>query len=111
MFNFNKIKMSKFEKELLERLSEKNKEKIAEKAFNKATARVNAQIAALKYKRTELQDMLDEAIEALDNTTFCENFDLAKYDAAKEKVDGLENDISDIDNTIEARTKLLNGWA
>lgn len=103
--------MSKFEEKLIARLSkEKDTKKIAERAFGKATNKVGAQIASLKYKRVDMEDKLDDANEVLENATYCENFDIIAFDKAKEKVDNIQEEIADIDKTIEAREKLIKGW-
>lgn len=103
--------MSKFENELMGRLSkEKDPKKIAERAFGKATNKVGAQIASLKYKRAELEDKLDDATEELHSATYCESFDIGAYDRAKATVDAVEDQIADVDETIAAREKLLEGW-
>lgn len=111
MFNFNLIKMSKFEKNVIERLSQKkDTQKIAERAYKKAINKVSGQISSLKYTRVELEDKLDDAVEALEGVTYCEKFDINEYDAAKNVVDSIDEQLADIDRTIEARMALLELW-
>ena len=58
----------------------------------------------------ELEDKLDDANDALETVTFCEHFDLVKYDSAKAKVDNIQEQIETYDDTISAREKLIEGW-
>ena len=111
MFNFKSSKMSKFVTQLMNRLSEeKDNQKIAERAFSKATNKVAAQVASLKYKRVDLEDKLDDATDKLAAATYNSNFDLNVYDRTKSNVVAIEEEIADIDRTIEERNALLEGW-
>lgn len=103
--------MSKFENELLKVLDEKvtNKD-VAKRAYSKAVGKVNVQLANLKAELAEKNFTLGDAVEDMNIKKFALNFNLTSFDAAKEKVDILEEEIADIEATVSAREKLLEDW-
>ena len=104
--------MSKFEKNLLERMdAEKDNAAIAKRAFRKATNIVTQQISALEVKRVDLEILMEEKQEALYAVTYCENFTISKYDSAKTELANVEEELEDVEKTLEARKALLEHWA
>lgn len=102
--------MSKFEKEVLKRLSEEGDKSLAKRSYEKAKGKIELQIASLKYELTEKNYMLSVENEKLNSAKFNINFDIEAYDSVYEKVSELEEKIADIEHTIEVRKKLLEDW-
>lgn len=102
---------SKFEQKMLARMDAKtDNEKVAERSYRKATNIVKQQISALEVKRTDLEIKQEEAQEALEDATYTENFSIAKYDAAKAHADEVEEELSDVEKTLQARKELLEAF-
>ena len=103
--------MSKFEDELLNRLNDEvDNKKVSQRAYRRATGRVEAQIAQLNVKKTELEDELEDATDAINDTMYSENFQVSDYDKAQAEVDRITEEIEDVNTTFENRQKLLTSW-
>lgn len=104
-------KVSKFEKNLITKMdAEEDKNKIAELAFRRAHSTVKQQIAALEVKRVDLEILSEQRQLDLDNATYNTEFTINGYDAAKQSLDNVQDELADVEATIEARKKLLAGW-
>ena len=105
-------KKSKYEVNLIKRLdAEQDQDAMAKLAFRKAENILKQQIAALEIRRVYLEIQAEERQLALENATFCRNFSIENYDNAKKQADSVQDDLADVEATIEARKKLLASWA
>jgi hypothetical protein len=104
-------KKSKFEQNLVKKLNaEKDQDAIAERAYRKASNIVSQQISALEVKRVDLQIELEERQEVLTDAQFCENFNIKDYDVARNSLTNVEEELADVEKTLEQRRELLASW-
>lgn len=104
-------KVSKFEKNLITKMdAEKDNKKVAGLAFRKASSIVEQQIAALEFSRVNLEIAVEEKAIVLDNATFNAEFSITNYDSAKKALNLVQEELADVESTLEARRALLKSW-
>lgn len=105
------INVSKFEKSLISKMdAEKDKKKVAHLAFRKASNIIAQQVGALEVKRVNLEIEAEEKALKLEDATFSINFSISVYDSAKSAFDLVQEELADVESTLEARRDLLNSW-
>lgn len=105
-----KAKQSKFEKKALALLDDKNDVKLANRSYRKAVSAVEVQIAQLNSKKVEMEANIDEATESVEASQFNLEFDLSSYDNACSNLESYQEQLEDINATLENRVKLLKSW-
>jgi len=105
-----KAKQSKFEKNALALLDDKNDVKLANRSYRKAVSAVEVQIAQLNSKKVEMEANIDEATDAVEAAQFNMEFELSYYDTACSTLEDYKEQLEDINATLENRADLLKSW-
>jgi len=105
-----KTKQSKFEKNGLALLDDKNDEKYGNRCYRKAVSAIEVQIAQLNSKKVEMEANIDEATDDVYATQFDLEFDLKEYDAACATLKDNKEALEDIEATLVNRAELLKSW-
>ena len=105
-----KTKQSKFEKNALALLDDKNDVKLANRSYRKAVSTIDVQIAQLNSKKVEMEGKIDEATDVVFASQFNLNFDLKTYDNAVSNLTNYKEQLEDIEATLENRVDMLISW-
>lgn len=101
-------KSTKFEKRLIYKMdAEKNKADIAKRSYRRTSNIIMQQINALEVERTNLEIKIEERQDILDDALYCTDFNINKYDSAKLSLDIAQEELGDVEATLEVRKKLL----
>jgi chromosome segregation ATPase len=106
-----KAKQSKFEKKAVVLLEDgENTDVLASRGYRKAVSKVNIQVAQLEGKKVELESKIDEAKDALESAQFDVEFNLNAYDTANSTLENLQEELTDVVETLVNRKDLLKSW-
>jgi hypothetical protein len=101
-------KQSKFEKRLITKMdAEKNKAEVAKRSYRRASNIILQQVNALEVKRTDLEITIEDKQDLLDDALYCTDFSINKYDGAKLALEVVQEQLADVEATLEVRRNLL----
>ena len=110
--NLNPNYKSKFEKKAISLIAdETNKEKIVKRAYLTAKGKIDIQIAQLKAKIVEIKQDITDAEENVELEKYSVEFNLKTYDNVVKILQSKFDELETLENTLKARTELLQSWS